>query len=1139
MRKRLTALAMAMVMIFSLSGVNVFARYSVEDGSYNYRKTEDLEASVEGEKVVITWPAVDKSGNLINANPLESNSAYGDPKGGWTYPTQGMIIEYPNWLIDGTHTANPTQLNTGECRILFGMTDKATDYPVVCVDPLTNEKIKDAYIDDTVVAENFATAYKIEYSKDGVNWTTDHIMTTVNHGKKLYRYQEDGSFKPDARNTFFLEDQYVEALTGNLEEDTEYQIRVTATNAAKTTENFKEFTTTITTPKGAVKYPAFPTVEGGGTYSQGGRGTADKPADVYVVTNLTDSVSNPQPGSLRYGLLRKDRADGNTEYPRIITFAVSGVINIDPEASKSARRFNIGSNTTILGQTAPGEGITVYGGSAKFSGENIIARYIRFRLGEGYDQDAATATGENIVIDHCTFSWGVDECFTAKEIINSSIQYNIIASSLAFPNKTGINNTDAEVISGESEAKHGMGSILNGSDVTYTHNLWANHGTRNPRFEGGFTYNNITYGNKLEFSNNVIYNWGHNSGYGGERGSGNTNMIGNYYKPGPNTLEKVNTRIFDVDGTTSKYYFKDNIMTSSDDVTADNTLGFYEISAATTLSDPVELQIPYSATSAKDAYAAVLNEAGASYARDAQDARLVIEVLGGRGHYINNEFEAGGISASFESVQGPTDTDLDGIPDEWETAHGLNPNDASDASIISTDETKPYCGYTNVEIYANDLLGEWGEKIDYNGHIGVMMDYSIWLANILKDQEVIGGKDSTNVNLVKGETYKAEITARTTDLFEDKVTKYELLLNDKVIASVTDEGLSFGLLGGGFNGLDFDIPDDVEEGRYYLSVVMTTSKDVKRISQTVPVTILGKAGNNNLDGFTSIDIGNVGIEGEDNYDETANELISTGAGHIGILNTSSNQAPDAFHFNYKEVTGDFTFTAQVDNLAKIDYMQQSGLMVRASLDTTSEFYMPSLTYIKGEDYEGLTDIASNSVKAKNIRTMVRTTDGGTVSYTNHMLGIAAVKDGQEPNHGWARIERKGQVITLSASLDGETWYTMDTYTTTLPETAYVGFATDAAQDTMSLVRYNVTKFSNISLEVEAVVSGSGDTDSDGQITILDAERVLHYTLYPEKSDMTTQEIENAKVSGRNTITSYDVAQILQKALDSTYEFVQR
>ena len=104
-----------------------------------------------------------------------------------------------------------------------------------------------------------------------------------------------------------------------------------------------------------------------------------------------------------------------------------------------------------------------------------------------------------------------------------------------------------------------MGSILNGFDTSFTHNLWANHGTRNPRFEGAFTYGGITYQNKVDFENNVVFNWGHNSGYGGDRGSGNTNLVNNYYKPGPNTLEKTKTRIFDCDGSgTSSWYVTGN-----------------------------------------------------------------------------------------------------------------------------------------------------------------------------------------------------------------------------------------------------------------------------------------------------------------------------------------------------------------------------------------------------------------------------------------------------------------------------------------------------------------------------------------------------------------------------------------------------
>lgn len=1111
MKRKLICTFLALTMAISSFGVTSFARYTSDTNTYEYKSTTDLEATIDNEKVVITWPAVDTTGKIINFNPLKADgqiSSTGDPTAAWTNPTQGMIIEYDGWLADGTHNSVKNDSKTNH-NVLYGLTDKKTDYPVAVLDPKDNSLVKTAYVDTTVVATSFATAYQIQYSEDGINWKQDHIASSFNHGKKLTRINADGTYTNDKKNTFFLEDQITEALTSSLKPETKYYIKVNAydaSNASSLSTPYKTFETTITTPKAKELTPAFPTVEGGGIYSQGGRGSATQKADVYVVTNLTDSVSKPEPGSLRYGLERRDRKDGNKTYPRIITFAVDGVINIDPTASKSQRRLNINSNTTILGQTAPGEGVTVYGASIKFNGENIISRYIRFRLGEGYDQDAATATGSNIVVDHCTFTWGVDECFTAKEIINSSIQYNIIASSMSFPNKTGINNSDPEIISGESEAKHGMGSILNGSDVSYTHNLWANHGTRNPRFEGGFTYNGVTYGNKIDFANNVIYNWGHNSGYGGERGKGNTNIVGNYYKPGPNTLEKTYTRIFDIDGSTSKYYFKDNVMTSSDEVTADNKLGFYEIKDSDILSTPVELANPYIATNAKDAYTKVIESVGASYRRDAQDAKLINEVKNGTGRFINNEFESGGILVN-DSATAPKDTDIDGIPDEWETSHGLNPNDSNDATAIVTDETKSYNGYTNIEVYANDLLGEWKESTITL----TTPENPVPTINSISGESLVNN-NNINYTINKGQTYTIDKNITGTP------NSYKILLNDKVIAENNDT---------------FTIPSDVNTGMYYLSLYVTSDKG-DAVSSAIPVTVIDIANNGNLDGFTSTDIGNVKASGGDYYDSTSNTLVSTGAGHIGILNTSSNQAPDAFHFNYKEISGNFTFTAKIDNLAKLDYMQQSGLMVRKSLDPSSEFYMSSLTYIKGEDYEGIKDITGDSVKAKNIRTMVRTADGNSVQYTNNMLGVPVVRVDLTPNHGWARIARNGNTITLSASLDGVKWYTMDTYKTTLPSTVYVGFATDAAQDTTSIVKYNGTLFSNI--ELSNGNSGKGDANCDGKVDITDVQKVLNYVLSPETTNMTSEEIENSNVTGNNKITSVDVTEILQKVLDSSYEF---
>ena len=191
MKKRFLALFLAMTMAMS---VTAFARFDNEE--FNYRKTTNVEAEAFGEQILVTWPAVDKSGNLINANPLASTSTYGNPTGGWTNPTKGMIIQYPNWNIAG-NTTNPTQVSNGEAKVLFGLTqEKTTDYPVVVKDAKTNEVVEQAYLSDEVVAQNFATQYNIYYSKDGSNWTLDHETKTINHGKKICRPQADGYFLP-------------------------------------------------------------------------------------------------------------------------------------------------------------------------------------------------------------------------------------------------------------------------------------------------------------------------------------------------------------------------------------------------------------------------------------------------------------------------------------------------------------------------------------------------------------------------------------------------------------------------------------------------------------------------------------------------------------------------------------------------------------------------------------------------------------------------------------------------------------------------------------------------------------------------------------------------------------------------------
>ena len=1134
MKKKGLAAVLAAVMLISTVSVPVYARYDVADttdSQYTFRDTEDLQIDIDagnGDAIVLTWPAVDKEGNIIKANPLKADgqtNSNGNPTRGWTNPTSGMIIEYDGWQPDGESNSVKND-NKSDHNVLMGIVDTPTEYPIYVKDPLvdtvtTGTAVKAAYIDTTVVATSFATAYQVQYSLDGEKWIDDST-TSFNHGKKLTRIRDVEAVDPDTgeititqqlkddnKNTFFLEDQITTPLTASLLPETTYYIRVVAYDASKpATKNtpFRIFQSTVTTPAKAELTPAFPSVEGGGTYSQGGRG-----GDVYVVTNLTDSVSDPQPGSLRYGLLRKDRADGNALAPRTIVFAVGGTIHIDESAPKASRRMNVTSNTTLLGQTAPGEGITIAGSSMKFSGENIIVRYMRFRLGGGYDLDAATASGKYIVIDHCSFGWGVDEVFSAKEILNSSIQYNIISSGLAMPDKNGVLNSEPEIGSGESEAKHGMGSILNGYEVSYTHNLWAHNGTRNPRFEGGFDYNGIRYENKIDYANNVVYDWGHNSTYGGERGTGQMNFVGNYYKPGPETLEKVKYQFFDCDASGTykgSYYIADNVITSSESATANNEEGFN--GTYTKLTAPVELAVPYEATSAEEAFNAVYTSAGASLHRDPQDQRLALELIRGTGSFVNSEAEAGGWdNETFTSDI--TDTDNDGLPDEFEIKHGLNPNDASDSCTLIEDEESNFNGYSWIEVYAGILVGEW-----YDGVIAVTSEQVVPHSVIT----AITDENGNNVMAEKGNTILLSGDKYTITL--DEPVKSKVYLNDILVA---DGEYTF-------------TPQDT--GIYNLACLMEADSG-RNYTPAVPVTVV--KGTDNLEGFTSADIGGVGAAGADNYDVQTGTLYSQGAGRIGYTNTSGEQKPDAFHYNYQQVSGDFEFTAKIDNIAKIDYFQKTGLMVRASLDPSAEFYMAALTYLKGEDFEGLTDISGESIKAKNLTAMARTADGAAVEQIiakggrTNTLGVAITRADVQPNHGYGRIIREGNTVTVSASTDGNTWYTLRVFeNVTLPDVCYIGFATSAAQDTSDKVRYNATAFSDITVNANAVEGLWGDANCDGMVTANDAALTLQFVLTNDKSLMPAQGINNIMVIDADTLTANNAALILQKALNNEYKF---
>lgn len=469
--------------------------------------------------------------------------------------------------------------------------------------------------------------------------------------------------------------------------------------------------------------------------------------------------------------------------------------------------------------------------------------------------------------------------------------------------------------------------------------------------------------------------------------------------------------------------------------------------------------------------------------------------------------------ADLTVVSTLVDTDKDGMPDTWEDAMGLNKNDASDAGLIVDDPTKSYNGYSNIEVYANSLLGEWAEFSTKPTVTNT--EISIDSINNGTDNVYVKSND-VQATLEAGKTYNVEYSY-TSDA-KDYNGQFELWINDQKVSD---------------NQKSFTVPNTL--GNYKLAIKATGTGNT--LSQPVNIVIVpANTTGQNIEGFTSTDIGSVRTAGADYYDAQTGTLVTTGAGRVGILNTTSTEEPDAFHFNYVKANGNIDFTAKVDNLAKIDYNQNSGLMIRKSLDTSSPFYMTSISFLKGEDYEGSNDASGGAVRAKNIKAVYRNHAGDLVGYGN-MLSIPQKRVSEEPNHGYMHINVNNGVVTLSASYDNVNWYTLNTFNIDWTDDYYVGFATDAAQDYMDLTRFNATKFADINLSTasSAVV---GDADMNGSITADDAAATLQYVL--TATGLSPQGVANVKavLPNESEVTSVHAALILQNALDSTFKLPQ-
>lgn len=505
---------------------------------------------------------------------------------------------------------------------------------------------------------------------------------------------------------------------------------------------------------------AFPGAEGFGKYTSGGRG-----GKVVYVTTLADDADGAIEGSLRWAMKQYP------DEPLTVCFAVTGEIRLVKDLRINRRNY------TIAGQTAPGMGIVITHNKVNCGGsQNFIIRNIRFRIGRNdvngniITQNAFGAENcSHYIIDHCEFGWSTEENMNTYDSHFITVQYCIVHE--------GLND------SGHPKGARGYGCQWGGSPATYHHNLLVNNNKRSCRFNGAQSNDYVVY---LDYINNVVYNYGAGSNgcYGGENtaklaegeynglnSAHECNFINNYYKPGPNTTSSE--KLFFMSsvarsGATSwgpaKWYVKGNIMEGYDNINADNWLGVKPERSATYNQDSLRVDtliktktpwwrwttdsiygqydfeaLAYAVSeyeSAEEAFETVLDTSGV-FPRDHVGLRLVNETRNGTYTYtgskakkkgiIDTEEDAEGFYA-YPSIDALTDTDMDGMPNQWETENGCDPN-------VADNNTRHANGYTMLEMYLDYAMTHKTPMND--GYQGIRnTEYSDQTTKILRKGQI-------------------------------------------------------------------------------------------------------------------------------------------------------------------------------------------------------------------------------------------------------------------------------------------------------------------------------------------------------------------------------------------------------------------
>lgn len=426
--------------------------------------------------------------------------------------------------------------------------------------------------------------------------------------------------------------------------------------------------------------PAFPGAEGFGAETRGGRG-----GKVIEVTTLADHGK----GSLRNAVASSG--------PRVVVFRIAGTIQLESDL-KVSKPF-----ITIAGQTAPGDGITLRDHALVIEADEVIVRYLRVRLGDvsRTESDAISVNaGSRIVLDHVSASWSVDETLSVSQrrkpgvlpLDQVTVQWSLIGESLNH--------------SLHSKGDHGYGSLIRGSGgarYSFHHNLWAHHRARMPRPGNYESAADDPRGPLMDFRNNVFYNWeGSHSGYNADKDAvSRYNFIGNYYLRGPNSLAK--SVAFEESSSGAMAYFADNWMDGSKPADPWSLVQLKRPEAGYRATQPFAVAA-VSTDTADIAYQHVLQQSGDACFRDAVDARIIRSVQERSGGLIDSQQQVGGWPV-LKSGTPYADADHDGMSDDWELEHHLDPHDARDAALPSDKE-----GYTNLDVFLNSLADECNQR---------------------------------------------------------------------------------------------------------------------------------------------------------------------------------------------------------------------------------------------------------------------------------------------------------------------------------------------------------------------------------------------------------------------------------------------